>query len=144
MAIEYNRRGDKVRGASTISQQTAKNVFCLPARTWTRKAFESYFTVLVELMWSKQRIMEVYLNVLETHPNVYGVEATARRFFDKPAAQLNMHEASLIACVLPSPRRMNIGRPSDYMVRRSATIRRNMRRLPKTDLEERVREEDEK
>ncbi len=136
-ALEHNRRKDRKRklGASTISQQTAKNVFCYPDRTWLRKGVEGWFTVLIELFWNKQRIVEVYLNVIETHPNVYGVEAAARRFFDKEAEHLNNYDAAMIATVLPNPRRMNLAAPSAYMVRRSAAIRSLMRKLPPVDFE---------
>lgn len=132
-AIEYNKTSDKRRGASTISQQVAKNLFCLPNRTWLRKAVEAYYTVLIELLWSKERIMEVYLNIVELHPNVYGIEAAANIFFNKSASELNSHEASLIATVLPSPRRMNLASPSSYMLSRSKAIRRNMVQLGKIE-----------
>lgn len=122
-AIEENREGGRLRGASTISQQTAKNVFCFPRRTWLRKGFETWFTAWIELLWGKQRIMEVYLNVIETHPNTYGAEATAQTFYKKPASDLNRYEAAMIATVLPSPRRMNIAAPSAYMTRRAAQVR---------------------
>lgn len=135
-AIEYNsRHTKKKRGASTISQQTAKNVFCYPSRSWIRKGFETYYTALMEVMWSKQRVIEVYLNIIETHPNVYGVEAAAQRFFDKKAAQLNIYDATMIACVLPNPHRMNLERPSAYMNSRAARIRSLNRNLPPVDFE---------
>lgn len=133
-AIEENREGGRLRGASTISQQTAKNVFCLPERTWLRKGVETWFTFWIERLWGKRRIMEVYLNVIETHPNVYGVGATAKRFYDKPAAELNLHEAAMIATVLPSPRRMNLAAPSNYMVRRAARVRREMGNVGEVEL----------
>lgn len=122
-AIEENREGGRLRGASTISQQTAKNVFCFPRRTWLRKGFETWFTAWIELLWGKQRIMEVYLNVIETHPNTYGAEATAQTFYKKSASDLNRYEAAMIATVLPSPRRMNIAAPSAYMTRRATQVR---------------------
>lgn len=134
-AIEENKRGRRMRGASTISQQTAKNVFCLPDRTWVRKAAETYFTFWIELIWSKERIMEVYLNVIETHPGVYGVGATARIFYDKPASKLNRYEAAMIATVLPNPLRMNLAAPSNYMVRRSARVRGLMNMLGPVDFD---------
>ena len=134
-AIEHNRTGKKVRGGSTISQQTAKNVFCLPSRTWVRKGIEAYYTVLIEILWGKRRIMEVYLNVIETGPNVYGVGAAAEKYFKKPAAELNAYDASMIAAVLPNPLRMKLAAPSAYVVRRSATIRRLMRALPPVDFD---------
>ncbi len=135
IAIEHNRRGRKVRGASTISQQTAKNVFCTPARTWFRKGVETYYTVLIEALWSKRRIMEVYLNIIETGRGMYGVEAPARRVWKKHASDLNRHEASMIATVLPWPTRMNLFRPSSYVVRRSERIRRLMNNVPVPDFD---------
>ena len=137
-AIEHNRQGKTVRGASTISQQTAKNVFCTTARTWLRKGIESYYTVLIELLWSKRRIMEVYLNVIETRPNVYGVEATARRYYDTTAEELNNYEAAMIASVLPSPQRLNLAAPSSYLTRRAATVRGLMNKLPPVDFDDPV------
>ncbi|MDR2936492.1 MAG: monofunctional biosynthetic peptidoglycan transglycosylase [Rikenellaceae bacterium] len=134
-AIDERQRGRRVRGASTISQQTAKNVWCTPDQTWFRKGWEAWYTLLIEILWSKHRIMEVYLNVIETHNNVYGVAATARTFYEKPAERLNAHEASMIATVLPSPRRMNLARPSPYMVNRAAQVRRLMNRLGPVDFD---------
>lgn len=134
-AIEDNKQGDRVRGGSTISQQTAKNVFCLPSRTWLRKGVEAYYTTLIEIAWSKERIMEVYLNIIETGVNMYGVQATARRVYDKNASQLNAHEASMIATVLPAPLRMNLFAPSAYMVRRAARVRGLMNMVGKTEFE---------
>ena len=118
-----------LRGGSTISQQTAKNVFCLPARTWLRKGVEAWFTVLIETFWSKRRIMEVYLNVIETGRNMYGVEAPARDVYGKTAAELNAYEASMIATVLPNPLRRDMAAPSGYMVRRAAQVRSLMGKL---------------
>lgn len=132
-AVEENKKGKRVLGASTISQQTAKNVFCRPSRTWWRKGFESYYTVLIEALWSKRRIMEVYLNIIEVHPNIYGVGAAAQYFYNKEAVDLNAHEASMIATVLPNPLRMNIGKPSSYMVRRSEQVRKLMRLVAEPD-----------
>jgi monofunctional biosynthetic peptidoglycan transglycosylase len=134
-AIAENREGGRLRGASTISQQTAKNVFCFPRRTWLRKGIETWFTFWIELCWNKRRIMEVYLNVIETHPNTYGAEATAEYFYKKPAAGLNRYESAMIATVLPSPRRMNIAAPSGYMTRRAAQVRRMMANVGAVDLD---------
>ena len=134
-AIKDNRRGKRLRGGSTITQQTAKNVFCLPSRTWLRKGFETWFTLLIEMFWGKERIMEVYLNVIETGVNVYGVQGAARKYYKKDAANLNAYEASMIAAVLPNPRVRNIGRPSKYMVSRAAQIRRLMSRVGKIELD---------
>lgn len=134
-ARKSNREGKRLLGASTISQQTAKNVFCIPVRSWFRKGVEAYYTVLIETFWSKRRIMEVYLNVIETGENIYGVEAPARLFFKKSAAELNVYEASMIATVLPNPIRMRIGNPSNYMVRRAAQVRSLMNKLPPIDFD---------
>lgn len=129
-AIKDNRKKNKVRGGSTISQQTAKNLFCPPDRTWLRKGFEAFYTFLIESLWSKQRIMEVYLNIIETGPNMYGVEAPARKIYKKKASELNRYDASMIATVLPSPQRMLLSSPSSYMTRRSAQVRNLMSKLP--------------
>jgi monofunctional glycosyltransferase len=125
-AREHNRRGKRLRGASTISQQVAKNVFLWPQRSWLRKSVEVYFTTLIELFWSKERILEVYLNVAEIGDGVYGVEAAAQKYFRKSAAQLNSSEAALIAAVLPNPRRMKVQEPSGYVRFRQTLIQRRM------------------
>ncbi len=133
-AIVHNQRSTRrLRGGSTITQQVAKNVFLWPARSWIRKAAEAYFTVLIELAWSKKRIMEVYLNVVEFGDGVYGVEAAAQKYFKKPAAKLNIHEASLLASVLPNPHRFLVGKPSGYVRFRQSMIQRRSRNviLPK-------------
>ncbi len=125
-AYDYNKRHQVKKGASTISQQTAKNVFLWPGRSWIRKGFEAYFTVLIEFVWPKDRILEVYLNVIEMGPGVYGVEAAAQKYFKKSAAKLNPHEASLIAAVLPNPRKFRIERPSIYVMARQRRILRRV------------------
>jgi monofunctional biosynthetic peptidoglycan transglycosylase len=108
-ALEDRAGGEgSLRGASTISQQTAKNVFLWQGRSWLRKGLEAYFTVLIELVWGKERILEVYLNVIEIGPGVFGIEAAAQHHFDKPASQLTRREAALIASCLPNPRRYAI------------------------------------
>ncbi len=118
-AVKRNEEQDhKMYGASTISQQTAKNVFLPPARTWTRKFFEAGFTILIETMWTKARIMEVYLNVIEMGKNVYGIEAAAQRYFKKPAYKLTKYESVMIAIALPSPQKLNPAQPSPYMLQR--------------------------
>ena len=134
-ALGENREGKRLRGGSTISQQTAKNVFCPPSRTWLRKGVEAWQTILIETFWSKRRIMEVYLNIVETGPNMYGVEAPAREIYGKTAAELNRHEAAMIATVLPNPLRMRLSAPSDYMVRRAAKVRSLMNKLGKIDFD---------
>jgi len=131
-AIKHNKKGKRIRGGSTISQQTAKNVFLWPQRSYLRKGLEAYFTVLIELFWSKERIMEVYLNVIETGDGVYGVEAASQRFFNKSAAKLTKSQAALIAASLPNPRKFNIGNPSGYMLRRQAKIKSLMGKIKQT------------
>jgi monofunctional biosynthetic peptidoglycan transglycosylase len=121
-AIEYNKHAKRKRGASTISQQTAKNVFLWPRRSWLRKGLEVYFTMLIEFFWSKRRIMEVYLNVVETGQGIYGAEATARHFWGKAADRLSVEEAALIAAVLPKPRAWRIDRPGAYVRARQQMI----------------------
>jgi monofunctional biosynthetic peptidoglycan transglycosylase len=121
-AIQSNARGGRVRGASTISQQVAKNVFLWPERSWLRKGFETYFTALVEFMWPKRRIMEVYLNVAEWGDGNFGVEAAARSRFGVSAADLSPLQAARLAAVLPSPNRWRADNPGPYVRRRSASI----------------------
>lgn len=121
-AIKDHKRGRRLRGASTISQQTAKNVFLPPSRTFVRKGFEAYFTVLIEFFWSKQRIMEVYLNVAEMGKGVYGAGAAADRFFGIKAGSLTRRQACLIAACLPNPIKRNAGYPSSYISGRASMI----------------------
>jgi monofunctional biosynthetic peptidoglycan transglycosylase len=128
-AVDYNKRHRRKRGASTITQQVAKNVFLWPARTYIRKGFEIYFTVLIEAIWSKKRIMVVYLNVAETGNGLYGVEAAAQKYFHKSALKLTRGEAALIAAALPNPRGRNPGNPSAYLMRRQARILNLMRKI---------------
>lgn len=134
-ARKYNDRhkGKKVKGASTISQQTAKNVFLWPQRSYIRKGFEVYFTFLIELLWSKERIMEVYLNVIEMGDGVYGAEAAAQQYFGKSASDLTDGEAALIAACLPNPIRWSPARPSRYIQRKKQWIVRHMRMVEKPD-----------
>lgn len=123
-AIEdHRKKGKKLRGASTISQQTAKNVFLFPSRSFIRKGFEAYFTVLIEWIWGKERILEVYLNVAEMGKGVYGAEAAAQEFFGKSAAELNRREASLITACLPNPIDRHADKPSQYVNKRAGQIR---------------------
>lgn len=121
-AIEQNKQGVRLRGASTISQQVAKNVFLWPERTWWRKGMEAYFTLLIELLWSKDRIMEVYLNVAEMGKGIFGIEAAAQVYFKKTALKLSAGEAALIAAALPSPLKRNPAKPSIYMQKRKQQI----------------------
>lgn len=118
-AREYNKTHKNKRGASTISQQTAKNVFLWPGRNYIRKGFEAYFTVLMEMAWTKKQILEAYLNSIEMGNGVFGAEAAAQYYFHKPASQLTMYQAALIAVSLPNPRKMNPGRPGPYMTNRA-------------------------
>ena len=126
-AIENNKKGKRVRGASTITQQTAKNVFLWPNRDWFRKGLEAYFAFLIETIWSKQRIMEVYLNSIEMGKGVYGAEAAAQHWFKKPASKLTAYEAAAIAAVLPNPRVYRANPASSYISQRKSWIYRQMR-----------------
>ena len=114
-------------GASTISQQTAKNVFLWPGRSWIRKGFEVYFTTLIELLWSKQRIMEVYLNSIEMGDGIYGVDAVAEEHFQTDAKSLSREQCALIAATLPNPRKFSSKNPSDYMYKRQTRILKEMK-----------------
>lgn len=134
-AYEEAQKGGRERGASTISQQTAKNVFLWPAHSWVRKGLETYFTVLIEVFWSKQRIMEVYLNTIEMGDGIYGAEAVAHEHFGCPAAQLSKQQCALIAVSLPNPRKMNSGNPSRYMLRRQTWALRQMRNIGEFPME---------
>lgn len=120
--IEENKHRKRPRGASTITQQTAKNVFLWPGHSYIRKGLEAYFTVLIELFWGKERIMEVYLNSIETGRGIYGVEAVARQHFHTTAARLTRSQCALIAATLPNPRRFNSAAPSGYMLKRRSQI----------------------
>ncbi|MDD2529722.1 MAG: monofunctional biosynthetic peptidoglycan transglycosylase [Bacteroidales bacterium] len=121
-AIEYNKLGKKVRGASTISQQTAKNVFLWSGRNWVRKGLEAYYTFLLELFWSKERIMEVYLNVIEFGDGIYGVEAASKYYFNKSAKELTKRESALLASVLPSPLKRNPAKPTPWLNKRALQV----------------------
>ena len=127
-AAKRNREHPEKRklGASTISQQTAKNVFLWPGRSWTRKGFEVYFTTLIELLWSKQRIMEVYLNSIEMGEGIYGAQAVAEEHFGKDAKDLSKAQCALIAATLPNPRKFSSKSPSSYMLKRQARILKEM------------------
>lgn len=125
-AIKERQEGKRERGASTISQQTAKNVFLWPGHSWIRKGLEAYFTVLIELIWPKERIMEVYLNSIEMGAGIYGVEAAARHYFHCDASRLSKRQCALIAVSLPSPLKRDPANPSAYLSRRASTIMRYM------------------
>lgn len=133
-ALADRERGRRVRGASTISQQVAKNLFLWPAQSWLRKGLEAYFTVLIETLWPKQRILEVYLNVAEFGRGVFGVGTAAEIYFHKQAARLNVYDAALLAAVLPSPKRMRVNAPSNYVRARQQWILGQMRGLGGTAL----------
>lgn len=125
-AMKANESGKKLRGASTISQQTAKNVFLWPGRSYLRKGFEFYFTFLIEVFWSKERIMEVYLNSIEMGKGVYGAESAAQFWFKKTAKQLNKDESSAIAAILPNPLKFVANPPSAYVSSRKSWIKQQM------------------
>jgi monofunctional biosynthetic peptidoglycan transglycosylase len=128
-AVQHNSKSKRKRGASTISQQVAKNLFLWSGRSWARKGLEVYFTVLIEAAWPKERILEVYLNVAEFGPGTYGVQAAAQRFFGKDAARLTRREAATLAAVLPNPKRFRADRPSNYVQKRRDSIMGQMRAL---------------
>jgi monofunctional biosynthetic peptidoglycan transglycosylase len=128
-ALDHNERSRRVHGASTISQQTAKNLFLWSGRSYFRKGLEAWFTVLMEGLWPKQRILEVYLNIAQFGPDVFGVEAAAQSTFGKPASRLSTHEAALLAAVLPNPLRFSAGHPSPYVQERAADIEQQMQQL---------------
>jgi monofunctional biosynthetic peptidoglycan transglycosylase len=132
-AKKLNARGKKIRGASTITQQTAKNVFLWQARTYMRKGLELYFTGLIEVFWGKKRIMEMYLNVIEMGDGIYGAEAASQHYFHKPAKNLTREEAASIAAVLPNPRRWRPDKPTAYVARTKSRILWAMNRVVKPD-----------
>ena len=125
-AMDENKTGKRIRGASSISQQTAKNVFLWPQRSWFRKGLEVYFTFMIELFWSKERILEVYLNSIEMGKGIYGAEAASQAWFNKPAAKLSAYEAAAIAAILPNPRKYRANPASSYINQRKNWIVRQM------------------
>ncbi|NHB67746.1 monofunctional biosynthetic peptidoglycan transglycosylase [Bacteroidales bacterium M08MB] len=133
-AREEMLQGKRVRGASTISMQVAKNVFLWHGRTWTRKVLEAGFTILVEVIWGKQRIMEVYLNVAEFGPSIYGVEAASQEYFNRKASELTRQQAAMLTTVLPSPLRRNPAKPSQYMRTYQQRVLRNMNNIGEISL----------
>jgi len=128
-AVEHNRDHRRKRGASTISQQAAKNLFLWSGRSWLRKGLEVGYTLLIETLWSKQRVLEVYLNIAEFGPGVYGVEAASQKYFRKPASRLTYQEAALLAAVLPNPKRLKVAAPSAYVQHRASWIVGQMNHL---------------
>jgi monofunctional biosynthetic peptidoglycan transglycosylase len=134
-ALADAQSGRRLRGASTITQQVAKNLFLWPGHSWPRKGLEAWFTLWIELLWPKQRILEVYLNSAEFGPGVWGVEAASRYFFSKPARALGRDEAALLAAVLPNPARLSAAYPSPYVRKRQQWILAQMRRLGSAGLD---------
>jgi len=128
-AVRAAQRGKRLRGASTISQQVARNLFLWPGRSFVRKGIEAYFTVLLEALWPKERILEVYLNVAQFGRGIYGVEAAARRFYHEPAARLSASQAALLAAVLPDPVHWRVDRPSRFVAWKQQWILVQMRHL---------------
>jgi monofunctional biosynthetic peptidoglycan transglycosylase len=128
-AIDDRLEGSRLRGASTISQQSAKNVFLWPERSWVRKGFEAYFTVLIEKIWGKKRILEIYLNVIETGNGIYGVDEAAQVYFGRSAKNLDIVDASLIAAILPDPRVTSPAKPSEHLLNRERWIREQISNL---------------
>jgi monofunctional biosynthetic peptidoglycan transglycosylase len=128
-ALDEADEGERLRGASTISQQTAKNLFLWGGRSFVRKGLEAYFTVLLELTWPKRRILEVYMNIAEFGDGIYGAQAAAQQFFHKDAARLSAHESALLASVLPNPKKLHADRPSAYVSRHADWVERQVRQL---------------
>lgn len=128
-ALDDAERGGRMRGASTISQQVAKNVFLWNGRSWVRKGLEAWFTLLIEMIWPKQRILEVYLNVAEFGVGIYGAESAAQSYFRKSALKLGRGEAARLAAVLPNPKRLSVANPGPYVLRRQGEIERQMSAL---------------
>ena len=132
-AMDEADEGQRVRGASTISQQTAKNLFLWGGKNFVRKGLEAYFTVLLEVTWPKRRILEVYMNIAEFGDGIYGADAASRGFFRKAPAQLNAHDAALLASALPNPRKLHPDRPSAYVERHADWVERQVRQLGGTN-----------
>ena len=135
-AVKERQSGKRKRGASGITQQTAKNVFLWQNQSWVRKALESYFTVLIELFWSKERIMEVYLNVIEMGNGIYGCEMASQIYFKKSAKTLSLHQAALITASYPNPRKWNPSKPTPYLTKRSLEIARLTKLIGKINFDE--------
>jgi monofunctional biosynthetic peptidoglycan transglycosylase len=132
-AIDKNQRSHKLIGGSTISQQTAKNVFLWPGRSWTRKGFEAWYTMLIEIFWGKKRIMEVYLNEIEMGDGIYGIEAASQTYYHKHASQLTKYQAAAIASIFPDPLKWSPTHPNEHVAHRQYLILKNMRRLGPLD-----------
>lgn len=140
-ALRSNQEGGRLKGASTISQQVAKNAFLWPGRTWVRKGLEAWFTFWLELLWPKARIMEVYLNIVEWDAAVFGAEAAAGHYFRKPAAKLTAPEAARLAAILPSPIKRDAARPGRYTARYARTIEKRMRVVKRDGLDACLRQQ---
>jgi monofunctional biosynthetic peptidoglycan transglycosylase len=125
-AIEESQRGGRLRGASTITQQVAKNLFLWEGKSFARKGIEAYFTLLIEIFWTKERIIEVYLNIIEMGDMVFGVGAASKIFFDINPRKLQIDQAALLAAELPNPRKFSVRNPSDYLLKRKDWIKRQM------------------
>lgn len=134
-AMEHNEKSKKKRGASTISQQVAKNVFLWPGRSWFRKGLEVYFTFLIETFWSKERIMEVYINIAEMGKGIYGIQAASKYYFKKDATKLTADQSALIFACLPSPLKSNPAKPSSYLLMRQGLILRNYSNIQRLKVE---------
>jgi monofunctional biosynthetic peptidoglycan transglycosylase len=134
-AWKHNQKGKRIRGGSTISQQTAKNVFLWNKRSYLRKGLEAWFTVLIEVFWTKKRIMEVYLNIIEMGDGIYGIQAASLEYFGKNASELSRSQAASIAVCLPNPRKYNPVKPSSYIRKRKHQIQNLMLKLPKVSFE---------
>ncbi len=128
-ARKQNKEGKRMRGGSTISQQTAKNLFLFPHRNYLRKGLEAWFTMLIEIFWNKSRILEVYLNIIETGPGVYGIDMAARQYFHKHAGELSKSQAALIAACMPNPFLMKPDNPTKYLLKRQKWILWNMNNI---------------
>jgi len=144
IAQQEAAKGRRLRGASTISQQTAKNVFLFPDRSWVRKGLEAYFTILIEFVWGKERIMEVYLNSIETGEGLFGAQAVAKAHFNKTADMLTVSDAALIAASLPNPREFNSAEPSAYLLKRQVKIISLMSKIMPVDFDKLHQKEKEK
>ena len=128
-SIRVYSNGGRLRGASTISQQVAKNLFLTPSKSFLRKALEAWFTLVLEMVWDKQRILEVYLNIIEFGDHLFGIEAASQHYFGISAKKLNRSQAAILAATLPNPLRLKIKKPSSYLIRRQQWILRQMRNL---------------
>jgi monofunctional biosynthetic peptidoglycan transglycosylase len=128
-AVNNNLKGKRIKGASTISQQVAKNVFLWQGRSYLRKGLEAYFTLMIELIWGKKRIIEVYLNIAETGKMTFGVEAASRKYYGHSAEELSTTEAARLAACLPNPIRFSVASPSGYVNKRTQAIKRQMKAL---------------